>query len=106
MTDKEMKLFLGVNFIMSHVNSQYRMYWLSLNTLRMDTIANVLSMKRFKKYIHFKNNDLLTVDNKDIFIKIQQLLDMMNNRFSYVRPHNKFISINEMLNSFKRQLKI
>lgn len=106
---KELKTYLAMNIIMTYIKyPQYRMYWSSKESLRMDMIADSMPMRRFekiKKYLHFTNNETIPENNKDIFIKIRPALDLLNKQFSTVVSASENLSIDEMLIPFKGRSK-
>lgn len=70
---EEIKKFLAINLIMTYIRyPNYRMYWSSLTSLRMDLIADTLPLKRFeklKRYLHFIDNTSIPKENKRYIYK-------------------------------------
>lgn len=106
---KEMKVFLGINMVMTYIKyPSYRMYWSSNPALRMDLIADSMGLKRFeklKKYLHFTDNEKLSPSNKDIFIKVRPILNILEKTFSTVVTPSETMAIDEMLIPFKGRSK-
>lgn len=51
---KELKTYLAVNIIMTYIKyPEYRMYWSSKQSMRMDMIADSIPMRRFEKISAF-----------------------------------------------------
>lgn len=58
-------------------------------------------MINLKKYIHFIDNNSVTADNKDIFIKICSAMDIFNNVFQSVMTPSENIAVDDMTIPFK-----
>ncbi|GBN31857.1 hypothetical protein AVEN_163742-1 [Araneus ventricosus] len=81
----EMKVFLGINFVMTYVKyARLRQYWSTIGDLRLGVIANYMSLNRFetiKRYLHFQDNTKIPSDNKDRLIRLRPFLDSSKKRF-------------------------
>lgn len=80
-----------------------RMYWSSEPGLRMDQIANVMSVNRFseiKRYLHFINN-LSAPNLNDRYWKIRPVLEILHKTFHDCASPTENISIDEMMIPFK-----
>uniref|UniRef100_A0A1A9ZJA0 DDE_Tnp_1_7 domain-containing protein n=1 Tax=Glossina pallidipes TaxID=7398 RepID=A0A1A9ZJA0_GLOPL len=101
----EMKEFYGINIIMTYIKyPNYRLYWSSDAGLRLNLIADTMSLKRFeeiKRFLHYKNNHTIPSECDDIFIKIRPLLDMLSQIFENATTLSEFQAIDEMTIPFK-----
>lgn len=83
LTIHERKTFLGINMVMSYLRyPRSRMYWSLEERLRLDLIANAISVNRFEeilRYIHFVDNYSQEPRTTDELYKI-----FMCNIFTYV----------------------
>lgn len=88
LTVKELKVFFAINIAMTYIKyPQVRMYWSSLPGMRMDLIANSMTVNRFseiKRFLHFTNNDDKPNTNDssyDIYWKIRPVMSMLHDSF-------------------------
>uniref|UniRef100_A0A3B1K204 PiggyBac transposable element-derived protein domain-containing protein n=1 Tax=Astyanax mexicanus TaxID=7994 RepID=A0A3B1K204_ASTMX len=83
LTISELKIFLGINLMMSYVKyPRLRMYWSSNPGLRQNGIANAMTVNRFEdimRHLHFVglNDDA----GDDRFFKIRPVLDVLQTTY-------------------------
>ncbi|CAH1967978.1 unnamed protein product [Acanthoscelides obtectus] len=99
--NKEVTNFIAILIYMGVISlPSYKDYWSA--TLRIESIANVMSLRRFKqlrRYIHFNDNSLVG-SSQDRFYKIRPLLDIVNRNCSKFEIENRF-SIDETMVPYK-----
>lgn len=81
-----------------------RMYWSSLKGLRMDMIADIMTVNRFaeiKRFLHFENNLNQVTPNIDKFWKLRPIIDMLHDSFHAAADAEEHVAIDEMMVPFK-----
>lgn len=85
LTQQELKAFLGILIIMGyHVLPSIDLYWSSDPGFRLDEVANVMPIKRFKKILrclHLNDNEHQPAKNMpgyDKLYKLRPLIDLIN----------------------------
>ena len=101
----ELKTFLGINIMMTFIKyPQVRMYWSSIEALRMNMIAKSMSVNRFEEikwFIHFVNNDDKEDPVRDRYWKIRPIANMLYQTFHDAVSPTEHQSVDEMLVPFK-----
>lgn len=104
LTLKDLYIYFGINIIMSYIKyPSSRMYWSSNKALRMDLIADSMSVNRFeeiKRYLHFVNNSD-TNSKDDSFWKIRPVITALHAAFHEHSSTTEHQSIDEMIVPFK-----
>lgn len=73
LSKKDIMIYLGINIIMTYIKyPNSRLYWSSISALRMNLIADAMSVNRFeeiKRYLHFSDNEEVEDpdEERDIF---------------------------------------
>ncbi|KAM3863421.1 deleted in lung and esophageal cancer protein 1-like [Diretmus argenteus] len=110
LTSEEFKTFLGMNMVMSYIKyPRARMYWSSEEGLRLDLVADAMSVNRFEKilrYVHFVDNYSIDPENADRFVKIRPFLNALQGTFSASLDPEEYRSVDEMMIPFKEHLSI
>lgn len=105
LTVQELKTFLGINIMMTYIKyPSTRMYWSSVQGLRMDIIANSMSVNRFeeiKRFIHFVNNEGKENLKEDKFWKVRPVAKVLHDMFHSAMTPEEYQSIDEMMVPFK-----
>ena len=101
--DKEIKAFLGVNYIMS-INQlpTIQSYWESDPFIGNDGIQNTMTRNRFKQILqnlHFSDNTM--ADNTDRGYKVRTLIEYFNNAFGNSVSNDSHQSVDEHMVKFK-----
>lgn len=84
-----------------------RMYWSSLPGMRMDLIANNMTVNRFseiKRFLHFTNNESKPNSNdpsSDKYWKLRPILSMLHDSFHAAATPEVNVEIDEMVVPFK-----
>lgn len=84
-----------------------RMYWSSLPGMRMDLIANNMTVNRFseiKRFLHFENNESKPNSNdpsSDKYWKLRPILSMLHDSFHAAATPEENVAIDEMMVPFK-----
>lgn len=88
LTTKELKVFFALNIAMTYIKyPNVRKYWSSLPGMRMDLIANNMSVNRFseiKRFLHFADNNSKPSSNdrsSDKYWKLRPVLSMLHDSF-------------------------
>ncbi|KAM7314927.1 piggyBac transposable element-derived protein 2-like [Ixodes scapularis] len=107
-TNKEMKTFLGINFVMSyHVLPALRNYWSTLPDLGVPFIAAVMPLHRFEEIrsaLHSADNECQPCKvepNFDRAYKVRPVIDHCNEAFQGALSPTKRQSIDEHMVKFK-----
>lgn len=105
LTIPELKIFLGVALVMSYIKyPRIRQYWSSEAGLRMDLIADSISVNRFeeiRQYLHFIDTNLIPDNNTDKAIRIRPILDKLHETFHAAVDSEECHSVDEMMIPFK-----
>ena len=98
-------IFLEINFIMTYIcYPQVRMYWSSDSSLRMNHIADKMSVRRWEEiqcYIHFTDNSKHNNKDHDRLWKICPVLNTLQRTFLEAVDPEEFQSIDEIMIPFK-----
>lgn len=104
LTNKELKVFFGINLIMTYIHyPRLRMYWSSNLALRCSCIADAMTVNRFediRRYLHFTNNDH-TKEESNKFWKLQPVLESLHDSFHNAQNEGEHLAIDEMMIPFK-----
>jgi hypothetical protein len=104
-TSSDIKLYFAINIIMTYIKyPSYRMYWSSVPGLRFDFIADTMSLTKYediKRHVHFVNNDDIPEDNKDSFINVRPVLDILSETFANACTPTEYMAIDGMIIPFK-----
>lgn len=104
-TSSEMKVFVGVHLLIGCLkHTRIRLYWTS--DFRVNLIADSISRNRFfelRSCFHVINNNEITVNNEDKFIKIRPLYDSFLKHCKTL-PKSTNLSIDEQMIKFKGKL--
>jgi hypothetical protein len=105
LTVPELEVFLGINIMMTYIKyPNTRLYWSSVPSLRMNSIADSMSVNRFeeiRRYIHFNDNESVPPNNKDKLIKIRPILDALHEAYHNAKIPGEFQAVDEMVCPFK-----
>lgn len=104
LTENELKVFLGINFMMTYIKySRLNQYWSPLHGTRMEVIAKHMSCNRFReirRYIHFVDN--LSEEPSNIKLKkIWSFISHLKENFLAAVSPERNLSIDEMMVPFK-----
>lgn len=103
LTKPELKVFLGINLLMSYIKyPRLRMYWSSNPGLRQNGIANAMTVNRFEdimRHLHF--TELNEDAEDDRFFKIRPVLDVLHTTFLSAMEPEEFQSVDEQIIPFK-----
>ncbi|CAG4949678.1 unnamed protein product [Parnassius apollo] len=104
----EIQAFLGILITMSyHVLPDYNLYWSSDPGFRVDEIANVMSIKRFKallRTLHLNDNSKQPQRDEDTFdklYKVRPLVTLINEACQAAAKNTSSQSIDESMIIFK-----
>lgn len=107
---EELLLFMGVNIVMSYIRyPRVRLYWISDQALRMNLIADSISVNRFEqllRFLHFSDNTELSSDNPDKLKKIRPFLDKLQRNFLAAAESEEYQAIDEQIIPLKGRLGI
>ncbi|KAJ8912592.1 hypothetical protein NQ315_000460 [Exocentrus adspersus] len=107
---EELLMFFGINIVMSYIRyPRIRLYWSSDEALRMNLIANSISVNRFEqilRFLHFTNNADLSPDHPDKLKKIRPFLDKLQNNFLAAAEAEEYEAIDEQILPLKGRLSI
>lgn len=106
LTNKELKVFLGINLAMTYIHyPRLRMYWSSVSSLRCSFIADAMTVNRFeeiRRYLHFvDNNQPQEERSKDRFWKLKTVIDSLHETFHKGQDPEEHMAIDEMMVPFK-----
>uniref|UniRef100_A0A2H8TXQ0 PiggyBac transposable element-derived protein 2 n=1 Tax=Melanaphis sacchari TaxID=742174 RepID=A0A2H8TXQ0_9HEMI len=108
LTTNELKVFFALNISMTYIKyPNVRMYWSSLPGMRMDLIANNMTVNRFseiKRFLHFANNESKPNSNdpsSDKYWKLRPILCMLHDSFHVAATPEENVAIDEMMVPFK-----
>lgn len=103
----EMKIMIALHMLFGVLNyPRSRMYW--ANKYRINIIADNMSRNRFfqlRNCFHVIDNESISNDNRDKFVKIRPLYNSFIKRCSEL-PKEKKICIDEQIIPFKGNLSI
>ncbi|XP_039290397.1 piggyBac transposable element-derived protein 3 [Nilaparvata lugens] len=101
----ELKIFLGVALVMSYIKyPRIRQYWSQQAGLRMDLIADAISVNRFeeiRQYLHFIDSNSIPANNTDKAIRVRPILDKLHENFHAAVDAEECHSVDEMMIPFK-----
>jgi hypothetical protein len=105
LTIPELKIYLGVVIVMTYIKyPRIRQYWSTETGLRMDLIANSISINRFeeiRQYLHFIDSNSIPDDNTDKAIRIRPILNKLHETFHAAVDSEECHSVDEMMIPFK-----
>lgn len=97
LTAPELEVFLGINIMMTYIKyPNTRLYWSLVPSLRMNSIADRMSVNRFeeiRRYIHFNGNESAHPNNKDKLIKIMPILDSLHEVYHNAKIPGEFQAV-------------
>lgn len=101
LTEDELYIFLGINLIMSYIKyPRTRLYWSSDTAIRMDLIADSMSVNRYElilRHLHFVNNLELQENNPDKLKRIRPFLDKIQRNFISAAAPEEYQAIDEQI---------
>lgn len=105
-TVKELKLFFVINIAMTCIKyPNVRMYWSSVEGIRMNLIADTMPVNRFseiKRFLHFEDNSNKPLTSLvDTFWKLRPVINMLHTSFHAAASADEHIAIDEMMVPFK-----
>jgi len=102
LTKNELLVYLGMNIVMTYIKyPNGRMYWSSKPGLRMDLIADAMTVNRFeeiKRYVHFTSEE---PDPDDIFWRIRPVISIFHAVFHANGQETEHQAVDEMIIPFK-----
>lgn len=105
LSSSELKVFLGIVLVMTYIKyPRIRQYWSEQTGLRMDLIADTMSVNRFeeiRRYLHFTDTSSIPPDNKDKAIRIRPVLNKLHETFHNAVEPEEYHSVDEMMIPFK-----
>lgn len=104
-TLQELKIFLGIYIVMTYIRyPRIRHYWSSETGLRMDVVADAMSINRFedlRRYLHFHDNVNAPDENDDRLLKFRPVIETTNETFRNAVEPKESQYIDEMMIPFK-----
>lgn len=104
-SSSELEAFLGIVLVMTYIKyPRIRQYWSEQSGLRMDLIADTMSVNRFeeiRRYLHFVDTSSIPQDNRDKAIRIRPILNKLHETFHNAVEPEECHSVDEMMIPFK-----
>lgn len=104
-TINDLKLFFAMNIAMTYLKyPNVRMYWSSVEGIRLNLIADIMPVNRFtdiKRYLHFEDNSIEPNIISDKFWKLRPIINMLHKSFHEAANAEEHIAIDEMMVPFK-----
>lgn len=108
LSEKELKTYFAINIAMTYIQyPNVRMYWSSLPGIRMNLIADAMTVNRFseiKRFLHFEYNNKKpdsSIPGFDRYWKLITVITMLHDSFHAAASPDEHIAIDEMIIPFK-----